>query len=158
MNFGCCLLSGCRVKVCEAGSFPPGHRCPQFNGRRPGDRCKVIRAANMQPWRTVGDSGIKFGDGWCGGFGPVRGGADVENVAGPPLLPSPRCSEWGVVTTRTYKSSFNQFYSLSFWSTEFEHFHYHVHKVVPDMEKDASGASADRGSFWPMRKFGTRKK
>ena len=27
-----------------------------------------------------------------------------------------------------------------------------------DMEKDASGASAARGSFWPMRKFGTRNK
>ena len=26
------------------------------------------------------------------------------------------------------------------------------------MEKDASGASAARGSFWPMRKFGTRNK
>ena len=27
-----------------------------------------------------------------------------------------------------------------------------------DMEKDASGASTARGSFWPMRKFGTRNK
>ena len=26
------------------------------------------------------------------------------------------------------------------------------------MEKDASGASAARGSFWPMRKFRTRNK
>ena len=26
------------------------------------------------------------------------------------------------------------------------------------MEKDASGASAARGSFWPMQKFGTRNK
>ena len=30
--------------------------------------------------------------------------------------------------------------------------------VHADMEKDSSGASAARGSFWPMRKFVTRNK
>ena len=32
------------------------------------------------------------------------------------------------------------------------------YQFTADMEKDASGASAARGSFWPMRKFGTRNK